>query len=122
MAKMPLEPRVDPVAVPLVRLRRRDEELHLHLLELERAEDEVPGRYLVPERLADLRDAERRLLAGVLKRRLEREEDALGGLGAEVNRRARVLHGADRRLEHEVELAGLGEIAVGMVARQLGRG
>ena len=39
-----------------------DEELHLHLLELARAEDEVPGRDLVAERLADLRDAERDLL------------------------------------------------------------
>jgi hypothetical protein len=42
---------------------RLDEELHLHLLELAGAEDEVARRDLVAERLADLRDAERRLLA-----------------------------------------------------------
>ena len=41
----------------------RHEELELHLLELARAEHEVAGRDLVAEGLADLRDAERRLLA-----------------------------------------------------------
>ena len=52
---------LQPVLVPLLRLVGRDEELHLHLLELERAEDEVARRDLVAERLADLGDAERRL-------------------------------------------------------------
>ena len=40
-----------------------DEVLHLHLLELAHPEDEVAGRDLVAERLADLGDAERQLLA-----------------------------------------------------------
>ena len=62
----------------------RNEVLHLHLLELERAEDEVAGRDLVAERLADLRDAERRLAPGDLGDVLEVDEDALRGLGAEV--------------------------------------
>jgi hypothetical protein len=52
--------------VPLLVGARLDEELHLHLLELAGAEDEVAGRDLVAERLADLRDAERRLLARVV--------------------------------------------------------
>ena len=39
----------------------RDEELHLHLLELAGAEDEVARGDLVAERLADLGDPERRL-------------------------------------------------------------
>ena len=87
----------------------RHEELHLHLLELARAEDEVAGRDLVAERLADLRDAERRLLA---RRRLhvgEVDEDALRGLRAQVRDRRVVLHRADEGLEHQVELARLGE-------------
>ena len=52
---------VHPALVPLLRLGGRHEELDLHLLELPRAEDEVAGRDLVAERLADLGDAERRL-------------------------------------------------------------
>ena len=81
----------------------------------------LPGRDLVAERLADLGDAERRLLARELKRGLEVEEDALGGLRAQVDGRAGVLHRADRGLEHQVELARLGEVAVRMVAGQLRR-
>ena len=49
----------------------------------------LPGRDLVAERLADLGDPERRLLARVLKRRLEVEEDALGGLRARGRRSSR---------------------------------
>ena len=67
--------------VPVAALRRsstrttraascgRHEELHLHLLELARAEDEVAGGDLVAEGLADLGDAERRLLARELRAR-----------------------------------------------------
>ena len=62
---------------------RRHEELDLHLLELARAEDEVARRDLVAERLADLRDPERRLLARELEHVLEVDEDALRGLGAQ---------------------------------------
>src|SRR5690606_18207631 len=45
-----------PELEPLVVGARLDEELHLHLLELARTEDEVSRRDLVAERLADLRD------------------------------------------------------------------
>ena len=110
-AEVPAHALVDPVAVPLLRLRGRDEVLHLHLLELERAEDEVPGRDLVPERLSDLRDPERRLAPGDLRDVLEVDEDALRCLGAQVGVEPRLLDRADARLEHEVELARLGEVA-----------
>ena len=63
-------PEVDTTACPLFPVRERtprgaglDEVLHLHLLELASAEDEVPDGDLVAEALADLRDAERELLA-----------------------------------------------------------
>src|SRR5579872_7261611 len=49
--EMPVEARLDPVAVPLVGLRRRHEELHLHLLELAHAEEEVARGDLVAETL-----------------------------------------------------------------------
>ena len=87
--EVPAQPLVDPVAVPLLRLGGRDEELHLHLLELERAEDEVARRDLVAERLADLRDAERRLATRELRDVLEVDEDALRGLRPQVTLRSR---------------------------------
>ena len=71
-------------AVPLVGLGGRDEELHLHLLELAHAEEEVPRRDLVAEALADLRDAERRLHAQRRRDVLEVDEDALRRLGPQV--------------------------------------
>ena len=105
--------------VPLLRLVRRHEVLHLHLLELARAEDEVAGRDLVAERLADLRDPERRLLARELQDVLEVEEDPLGGLGAQEDARALVRDRAHVRLEHQVEHARLGQLAAALGAAQL---
>ena len=100
---------------------RRDEELHLHLLELARAEDEVSGRDLVAEGLADLRDPERRALARELEHVLEVDEDPLRGLRAQVRGRAGRLDRPDGRFEHEVEVARLGEVALSALARMLGR-
>ncbi len=75
------------------------EELHLHLLELARAEDEVAGGDLVAEALADLGDAEGGLLAPELEVVLEVQEDPLGGLGPQVDGRALLPDGPDRGLE-----------------------
>src|SRR5437899_4073770 len=91
VAQIPVEPFVDPVAVPLLGLGGRDEELHLHLLELAHAEEEVPGRDLVAERLARLRDPERRLAARELRDVLEVDEDPLRRLRPEVRLRAGLL-------------------------------
>ena len=110
-----------PVLVPAVGVLGRYEELHLHLFELARSEDEVAGRDLVAERLADLGDAERRLLA---RRRLhvqEVDEDALRRLGPEVRDRGVVLDGPDVGLEHQVEVAGLGERVLGPAVRARAR-
>ena len=119
--EVPVAADLDPLPVPLVGLGRRHEELHLHLLELAGAEDEVARGDLVAEGLADLGDAERRRLAGEVEHVLEVDEDALGGLRPQVGDRARVLHRADVGLEHQVELAGLGQLAVGAVAGVLRR-
>src|SRR5205807_1551782 len=83
-------------------------------------EDEVPGGDLVAEALADLRYPERRLLAGELQVVLEVEEDPLSGLGAQVYGRALLLDRADRGLEHQVEVARLGQVALGRFAGMLG--
>ncbi len=111
----------DPVLVPLDALGGRDEELHLHLLELARPEEEVPRRDLVAEALADLSDPERRLDTQRGGDVLEVDEDALRGLRPEVGERALVAHGPDRRLEHQVERARVGEVALGSLARVLRR-
>ena len=108
---------VDPVAIPLLGLGGRHEELHLHLLELADAEEEVAGRDLVPERLSGLRDAERRLAARDLEDVLEVDEDALRGLRPQERARAGLLDGADGGLEHQVELTRLGQVAVRRLSR-----
>ena len=102
----------EPVLEPSLGVGGRHEELHLHLLELARAEDEVAGRDLVAERLADLGDPERGLLARELQHVLEVDEDALCGLRAQIGGGARFLDRADRRLEHQVEVARLGQRAL----------
>src|SRR4029079_10520589 len=121
--QVPCDALLDPVRAPLLRLGGRHEVLHLHLLELERPKDEVAGRDLVSERLADLRDAERRLAARDLGDVLEVDEDALRRLRAEVGVLSRLLERADPRGEHEVELARVGEVALlrlpGVLARPL---
>src|SRR5207344_1839335 len=73
------------------------------------AEDEVARRDLVAERLADLRDPERNLLARGLLHDREVDEHPLRRLGSEVGLARLVLDGAHVRLEHQVELPWLGE-------------
>ena len=71
---------VDPILVPTLVGTRLDEEFHLHLLELARAEDEVTGRDLVAERLAYLPDSEGRLYPARTHHVREIDEDSLRGL------------------------------------------
>src|SRR5207244_12703483 len=113
--------RGEPVGEPLLRVRGWHEVLELHLLELARAEDEVARGDLVAKRLADLRDPEGRFLARELEHVLEVDEDPLRRLGAQVRGRARLLHRADRGLEHEVEVPRLGEVALVRLAGGLRR-
>jgi hypothetical protein len=102
-------------------LLRLDEVLDLHLLELEQAEDEVAGRDLVAERLPDLADAERQLLPRGREDVLVLHEDTLRRLRPQVDLRAGFRDWADRRAEHHVELAGIGQRAVAAVrAREIG--
>src|SRR6266566_339072 len=121
VARVPAISLVDPVVEPVARLVRRNKVLHLHLLELARAKEEVAGCDLVTERLADLRDTERRLAARELEHVLEVDEDPLGRLGTEVRGRSGFLDRAERRRQHQVELARLGQVTVGRLARMLAR-
>ena len=90
---------------------RMAEELDLHLLELARAEREIPRRDFVAKALADLRDAERNPHARAVEHVLEVDEDALGRFRPQEGRVLFAAHRADDRLEHQVELARLGERA-----------
>src|SRR5688572_20037066 len=124
---MPLESLLLPVLEPLHvgaatrRLLRVDEKLHLHLLELTRAENEVSRRDLVAERLADLGDAERNLLSRRLLDVQEVDVDALRRFGPQVHDRGAVLDWPHDRLEHEVEQPRLGTLAVGVLSRLFAR-
>ena len=113
--QVPLQALLDPGVEPLVVGAGFDEELHLHLLELARAEDEVARRDLVAERLADLGDPERQLLARRGLDQGEVHEHALRGLGTEVGDGVVVLDRAEERPQHQVELLGLGELGAAAV-------
>ena len=108
----PLVAEAAPVVEPRKVSVRLAEELELHLLELADAEDEVARRDLVAEALADLADAERDLAARGALDILEVDENALRGLGAQIHLGGRVLGHALVGLEHEVELADIGKVAL----------
>ena len=116
-AGVPVGPVVDPVLVPLLVGAGLDEELHLHLLELAGPEDEVARGDLVPERLADLADAERRLLPGRGLDVLVVDEDALRGLRPQVVQAGLVLDRAEVGLQQAAELLRLGPGALGAAVR-----
>src|SRR5262249_31436610 len=101
----PVEARLAPVLVPEIGLARMEEEIELHLLELARAEDEVPRCDLVAEAAPDLTDAEGHLHARGVEDVLEIVEHPLCRLGTEVRLRFVVAHRSHPRLEHEIELA-----------------
>ena len=105
--------------MPLLVRPRLDEELHLHLLELAHAEDEVPGGDLVPEGLPDLRDPERDLATCRLLHRREVHEHPLSGLGSEVDVLRSVFDGTHVRPEHQVEVARVRERVVATVGAGL---
>ena len=114
---VPRHPLLRPLGVGPLLLAGLDEVLHLHLLELAHPEDELARHDLIPERLADLGDAERDGLPRRLGDVLEVDEDALGRLGPEVELRRLLGERARGRLEHQVELADLGPVERARVGR-----
>ena len=108
---VPLVPAVSPVLVPLPRLIRVAEELHLHLLKLSGPEREVPRRDFIPEALTDLRDSEGNLDSARVDDVLEVDEHALSGFGSEERGIFFVRECSDGGLEHQVEFPRLGQLA-----------
>ena len=111
-AQQPLMAEAAPVLEPLQVGARLAEELQLHLLELPHPEDEVARGDLVAEALADLADAEGQLPPGGALDVDKVGEDALGGLRPQVDGVLGVLGDPLEGLEHQVELADVGEVVL----------
>src|SRR5579883_1762477 len=113
--KVPLHALVAPVLEGVLVGAGLDKVLHLHLLELTRAEDEVAGRNLVAEGLADLRDAERDAAPTGLPHVLEVDVDALRRLRTQIDDGGVLFDWPHERLEHKVELASLADVGAAAV-------
>ena len=108
----PFQTLFNPVLEPIIVGPGLDEEFQLHDFELASAEGGVAGGDFVAEGFADLGDAEGELAAGAVEDVFEVDVDALGGFRPEVDFGGGVFHGAHEGLEHEVELARVGEFAL----------
>ncbi|MPM55592.1 hypothetical protein SDC9_102389 [bioreactor metagenome] len=99
-----------PVFEPLHAVFAIAEEFHFHLGEFAAAEGEVARIDLIAERLADLGDPERQLLAGGDAHRMEVDENRLAGFGAQVGRMLLVENRPDEGFHHQVEFARFGQV------------
>ena len=108
---VPLEASVAPEFIPRFRFGRMAEEFDFHLLEFAAAEREVSRRDFVAEALADLADAERNAHARAVDDVFEVDENALRGFRTQERGVFFAAKRADRRLEHQVEFARLGQRA-----------
>src|SRR5208282_2237243 len=91
--EVPVESKIDPVAVPLLFFFAigPHEKLHLHLFELARAENEILGGNFVAERLALLRYAERQLDALRIDNIFKVRKNSLRRFRPQIDDRRRVL-------------------------------
>ena len=83
-----------------------DKEFEFHLLELPHPEDKVPGRDLIAEGLADLRNPEGRAPCRGIHHVAEVREDGLGRLRTHVGEVGAVVYRAHGGFEHQVEGPG----------------
>ena len=102
---------IAPVAVPLLRGIRVAEEFDFHLLELARAEREIPRRDFVAKTLADLSDSKGNLHAAAVADVFEIHKDALSRLRPQKCRVIICAERTDNRLEHQIELTRSGKRA-----------
>ena len=111
-AQQPVVAEVAPVLEPLQIGAGLAEELQFHLLKFPDAEDEVTGCDLVAKAFAHLAHTEGKLFPGGALDSGEVHKDALSGLRPEVDLGGRVLGDALMGLEHQVELADIGEVGL----------
>src|SRR5690242_13749950 len=90
-----------------------DEILHLHLLKLARAQNEIARRDLVPERFTDLRNSKRQLAPHRSLHAEKVDKDSLRSFRAQIRERGWIVLfrvRAEKRAKHHVEIARLGEV------------
>src|SRR5580700_7313049 len=92
-------------------------ELHFHLLELARAEGEVPRRDFVAKTLADLSDAEGNFDARAVANVFEVDEHPLRGFRPQEGGSFLARERSDDCFEHQVEFARLGQFTRAFWAR-----
>src|ERR1041384_7481959 len=102
---------IEPLLMPFFVCTGNHKKFDLHLLEFTSPKREVARRDLVPERLSDLRDPERKLEPHRLQHVIEIDENSLRGFRPEVSHRRLVLEGTHECLEHQIELPRFGELA-----------
>ena len=105
-----------PALVAAFVFARLHEILDLHHLELAGAKDKAAGGDFVAKRLADLGYAEWQALSGCVEDVFEIDEYALRGFGAQKGDGGVVFYWAYECLEHQVEVAGVGEFAAAIGA------
>src|SRR5258707_6734074 len=98
---------VDPFLMGLFIFARAHKILHLHLLELARAKNEIARGHFVAKRLADLRDTERQFAPAGVEHVMEVYKDALRSFRTKIDERIGIVLGrrANVSLEHQVEMA-----------------
>src|SRR5215813_3331139 len=101
----PLMTVVDPLLMSSFVLARAHEILHLHLLKLASAKDEISRRYFVAKRLANLRNTEWQLAAAGRQDIEKVNKNSLRSFRSQINQRGRVIfsRGSDVRAEHQIE-------------------
>ena len=108
---MPCHATLLPFLKPSQFCARLHEELHLHLLKLPHAEDELTRHNLVAERLANLGNAERHLHASRLLHVQIVHEDALSRFRTQIDGACTLGSSTHLRLEHQVELTHVRPVA-----------
>ena len=108
----PLYAETSPVFKPFQVGIRLAEEFQLHLLKLTGTECEITRCDLITEGFAYLADAERHFLSGCSLYVLEVDKNALCGLRTKVDHVFCIFRNTLEGLEHQVEMADRGEIAL----------
>ena len=117
--QVPVQAQLLPLFKPRHVRSRLDKELHLHLLELTRAKNEVAGSNLVAKCLADLRDAKGHFLTHRLLHVEKVHENTLRRFRSQIHHRRALFKRAHERLEHQVEVPRLGELTGVVLPRLL---
>ena len=112
---MPFDSGLLPVSVPLCLRAWLDKKLHLHLLKLPHAENELTGYDLVAKRLANLCDSKGDFHPPTFLHIEEIDKNPLGRFWTQVDDSTFSTHRSQFRLEHQIELAHVRPIAASCI-------